>query len=323
MAALATSPLGRTGLQVTRLGYGSLNLGGKGTRSARYVDPATAERVLNVALDSGINLIDTAPDYGEAEEVIGRYLSNRRDEYFLASKCGCPVGALSALPPPPNGPRPHNYTPDNIRAGVDQSLGRMGTDHLDLVQIHESPTAAAMEANDSIATLLQLRQEGKVRFIGISSTLPNVVEHLSMDVFDSFQLPYSALQPEYETIIDQAAAKGVGVIIRGGMAQGSIATTPEAAPPHRQDQVRAQNDLWARSAVDEVLEGMSPMEFMLRYTLTHPGVTSVIVGTANPAHLADNLAAASRGPLPGSVYDQARRRLAEAGDQPGTASHRN
>jgi aryl-alcohol dehydrogenase-like predicted oxidoreductase len=318
MCALDSSLLGRTGVRVSRLGYGSLDLGGKGTRSARYVDPKVAEAVLNSALDAGINLIDTAPDYGEAEEVIGRYISSRREEYLLASKCGCPVGALGALPPPPGRPREHNYTPENIRAGVEQSLARMRTDRLDLVQVHESPTRSTMEAHDSIGELLRLKDEGKVRFIGISSTLPNVLEHLSMDVFDSFQVPYSAFQPEYEQIISRAAANGAGVIVRGGVAQGSVAITPDEVPPHRQDQARVQNDLWDRAGLDKLLGETSRMDFLLRFTLRHPGVTSVIIGTANPAHVSANVEAASRDPLPPAVYEEAGRRLAEARTSAGT-----
>jgi aryl-alcohol dehydrogenase-like predicted oxidoreductase len=318
MCALDSSVLGRTGAQVSRLGYGSLDLGGKGTRSARYVDPKVAAAVLNSALDAGINLIDTAPDYGEAEEVIGRSISHRRDEYVLASKCGCPVGALGALPPPPGRPREHNYTPGNIRAGVDQSLARMRTDHLDVVQVHESPTRSTMEANDSIAELLRIKDEGKVRFIGISSTLPNVEEHLALDVFDCFQVPYSAFQPEYEQVISRAAATGGGVIVRGGVAQGLVAIAADQAPPHRQDQARVQNDWWDRAGLDE-LRGEEPRAaFLLRFTLGHPEVNSVIVGTADPAHLAANIEAASRGPLPSAVREEAGRRLTAARTSPGT-----
>jgi aryl-alcohol dehydrogenase-like predicted oxidoreductase len=184
------------------------------------------------------------------------------------------------------------------------------------VQVHERPTRNTLEANDSIGELLRLKDEGKVRFIGISSTLPNIVEHLSMDVFDSFQLPYSAFQPEYEQVISQAAAKGAGVIVRGGLAQGSVAMAADEAPAHRQHQVRHQSDLWDRAGLDQLLGETSRMDFLLRFTLTHPDITSVIVGTANPSHLATNIAAAGLGPLPEALYQEAHRRLAEATTAP-------
>src|SRR6185369_14303611 len=124
---IPTSTLGRTGATVTKLGYGAMEL-----RSRRF-DEAEADRLLNTVLDSGINMIDTSPDYGASEEHIGRAISHRRDEYFLASKCGCPVGE-GIGETPPRGFREHIFTRENVRAGVEQSLRRMHTDHLDLVQ---------------------------------------------------------------------------------------------------------------------------------------------------------------------------------------------
>ena len=81
--------LGRTNLQVTQLGYGSMGLRGPNTWGVRVVDDGAAERILHEVLDAGINFIDTAPDYGVSEDRIGRFLSSRRDDYYLATKCGC------------------------------------------------------------------------------------------------------------------------------------------------------------------------------------------------------------------------------------------
>src|ERR1700674_5478354 len=131
MADLPKRQLGRTGLQVTALGYGSMEL--RGAPRARDTTDAQAETILNAVLDAGINFIDTSIDYGVSEERIGRYISHRRSEYYLASKCGCLVGALTA---PVGQVSPHVFTRDNIIAGVEQSLARMKTDHLDLVQFH-------------------------------------------------------------------------------------------------------------------------------------------------------------------------------------------
>src|ERR1700753_991939 len=121
-------PLGRTGTDVTILGYGAMELRGQPH------GPATADedagRLLNAVLDGGINLIDTSPDYGRSEELIGRYVGHRRDEFFLASKGGCLIGLPAAARPP----YPHDYSPGNVRAAVEQSLRRLRTDHLDLVQ---------------------------------------------------------------------------------------------------------------------------------------------------------------------------------------------
>ena len=121
--AVAKRELGRTGLQVTTLGYGAMEL--RGAPRARDITEAQAETILNKVLDAGINYIDTSIDYGLSEERIGRYISHRRTEYYLASKCGCLVGA----PPTPRGQRgQHVFTRDNVVAGVEQSLVRMKTD---------------------------------------------------------------------------------------------------------------------------------------------------------------------------------------------------
>ena len=136
--ALETRTLGKTGLEVTRLGYGAMELAGiKGP-----VDPADASKLLNQVLDSGITFIDTSPDYGASEELIGQSIAERRDEYVLASKCGCPVTIPFELK---DGRPVHLFTEENVRAAVEQSLTRMRTDHLDLVQVHMSPPRAELE----------------------------------------------------------------------------------------------------------------------------------------------------------------------------------
>src|SRR5262244_893209 len=165
MAELPKRALGRTGLQVTMLGYGAMEL--RGVPRGRDVSEDQAETILNAVLDAGINYIDTSIDYGLSEERIGRYIGRRRDEYFLASKCGCLVGA----PPAPRGERnPHVFTRENITAGIGQSLRHMNTDYLDVVQFHSSPSARTLEDNGAVEALLDLKSAGKVRYIGMSGT---------------------------------------------------------------------------------------------------------------------------------------------------------
>jgi len=301
--AIERRPLGRTGTEVTILGYGAMELRGQ-PRGPAITDEA-AGQVLNAVLDAGINLIDTSVDYGRSEELIGRYLGHRRDEYFLASKCGCPLDLPTGTPPP----YPHDYRPANVRAGVEQSLRRLGTDRLDLVQVHMSPSREQLEQDQTIGTLQSLRDEGKVRFIGMSGILPNLPGHLAMGVFDVFQIPYSALQREHEELITQAAAAGAGTLIRGGAARGTLAADKTGQPGPIGLPPGAGQERWAAAGLDGLLDGMSPMEFVLRFTLSHPGLSSTIVGTANPEHLRANLAVAGRGPLPGDLYAEALRRL--------------
>jgi aryl-alcohol dehydrogenase-like predicted oxidoreductase len=272
-----------------------------------------AGRLLNVVLDGGINLIDTSIDYGRSEELIGRYVGHRRDEYFLASKCGC---LLSPPPPGSRPPFPHDYRAANVRAGVEQSLRRLGTDRLDLVQVHMSPSRGQMAAGETIETLQAMRDEGKLRFIGMSGILPNLPDQIAMGVFDVFQIPYSAVQREHEQLITAAAATGAGTLIRGGAARGGPAGDKnwQRGPLGLAEGEGERR--WQSAGLADLLAGMSPIEFVLRFTLSHPDLSSTIVGTSNIGHLTGNLAIAERGPLPPALYEQARQRL------PGPAADR-
>src|SRR3984957_18024918 len=137
--AIMTRPLGRTGADVTILGYGAMEL--RGLPRGPEVTDEDAGRVLNAVLDGGINLIDTSPDYGRSEELIGTHVGHRGAEFSLPPKCGSPIEAPADMPPP----YPHDYRPANVRADVEQSLRRLRTDRLDLVQVQMSPSRQTLE----------------------------------------------------------------------------------------------------------------------------------------------------------------------------------
>jgi aryl-alcohol dehydrogenase-like predicted oxidoreductase len=297
MSDLPRRPLGRTGLDVTTLGYGAMEL--RNTQGAPAVSEGEASRLLNEVLDAGINLIDTSPDYGQSEELIGRSIAHRRDEYILASKCGCVPGAA--------GGAEHVHTAANIRAGVEQSLRRMRTDHLDIVQFHRSLTPREFEQDGALAEALRLRDEGKVRFVGVSGTLPNLDAQISMGVFDIYQIPYSLLQRDHEEVIARASAAGAGILIRGGVARG----TPSdwEGRTYYMRSTTDMRDEWDQAGLDDLLDGMTRIEFTLRFTLAHDDLDTTIVGTANAAHLRANLATARVGPLPSEVVSEVKRRL--------------
>jgi aryl-alcohol dehydrogenase-like predicted oxidoreductase len=301
---LPTRTLGRTGLDVTTLGYGAMEI--RGAPRGRDVTDAQAETILHAVLDAGINYIDTSIDYGVSEERIGRYIGDRRSEYYLASKCGCLVGA----PPAPRGQAgPHVYTRDNILRGVEQSLARMRTDYLDVVQFHGSPSRKALEEHGGVETVLELKRCGTVRFVGMSGTIPNLGDHIAMGVFDVFQIPYSAVEREHEALIASAAAAGAGIVIRGGAARGA---------PTEGKQEGVAWARWRQVRLDDLLDGMTAMEFILRFTFTHPDMHTNIVGTIDPGHLHHNVNVLRQGPLPDDVYAEAKRRLDAAGSRPQT-----
>jgi aryl-alcohol dehydrogenase-like predicted oxidoreductase len=303
--AIQTRQLGRTKADVSILGYGAMEL--RGLPRGPEINDEQASRVLNALLDGGITLIDTSPDYGRSEELIGHYVSHRRAEYFLASKCGCPLDPPADTPPP----HPHDYSPANVRANVEGSLRRLRTDYLDLVQVHMSPSVATMAADQTVETLTDLQREGKLRFIGMSGILPNLPEHIAMGVFDVFQIPYSAVQRDHEELITAAAEAGAGTLIRGGAARGAPSEEKNwrVSPLTQNPGVGQRN--WETGEIDELVSeaGMSKMEFTLRFTLSHPGLSTTIVGTSNPDHLASNIAVAEKGPLPDDLYAEAKSRL--------------
>jgi aryl-alcohol dehydrogenase-like predicted oxidoreductase len=192
-------------------------------------------------------------------------------------------------------------------AGVEQSLARMKTDYLDVVQFHSSPSWQSLEEHGALDALLDLKAAGKVRFIGMSGTFPHLMDHIDMGVFDVFQIPYSAVEREHEGAIAAAARQGAGIVIRGGAAKGAPTEGKQAGP---------QWERWRQAHLDDLLDGMTAMEFILRFTFTNPDLDTTIVGTINPAHLRTNLDILQQGPLLPDLYEEAKRRLAAAGSAP-------
>ena len=286
--------LGRTGLQVTQLGYGSMGLRGPKTWGVRVVEEDEADRFLNDVLDAGINFIDTAPDYGICEERIGRYLSSRRDEFYLATKCGC-----SYTQHADHIEIDHVWEADVVKSNIETSIKRLKTDHIDILQFHGGD-AETLQAAGLIDLLVEYREQGVIRFIGSSSKIPFLPDLIQLGVFDTFQIPYSCLAPEHHDLITAAAESGAGIIIRGGIAHGG----PDAAI-----QRPALNDVWTKAGLDELLTNdMTRSELILRYTLSHPHCHTTIVGTCNHAHLAENIRAGNSGALAEDLYQEVTQR---------------
>lgn len=300
---LPTATLGRTGLKVTRLGYGAMEIRGSRIWGGRPVTEVQAKTILNAVLDAGINFIDTANDYGRSEEYIGKYIANRRAEYYLATKCGCSVVRRDEN----TDDTPHVWTRENLLRGLHESLQRMKTDHVDIMQLHNPPVEET-EKNGLVEVLKDMRQQGKVRFISISTTLPHLPTYLKWGVFDTFQIPYSALERDHENWITQAAEAGIGIIIRGGVARGEPGVGLGNA------------DRWTcfeQAKLDELLDpGEARTSFLLRYTLAHPHADTIIAGTLYPEHLKQNVQTLLKGPLSPKVYAEAKRRLDGVGLTP-------
>jgi aryl-alcohol dehydrogenase-like predicted oxidoreductase len=272
-----------------------MGLRGPRTWGVRVVGDQAAERILNTVLDSGINFIDTAPDYGICEERIGRYIGSRRNEFTLATKCGCVYTQRDD-----HLEIDHQWKKEVIERNLELSLKRLKTDHIDILQFHGGQ-ADTLQREGLIDLLEGFRFQGLIRFIGVSSRLPDLPALIDLGLFDTFQIPYSCLAPEHDRLITSAAKTGAGIIIRGGIAHGG--PDAEIARP-------ALNDVWSHAKLDEVLpDGMSRAQLILRYTLSHPHCHTTIVGTCNHEHLAENIAAVEAGGLPETLCQEVARRV--------------
>ncbi|MBI3958082.1 MAG: aldo/keto reductase [Chloroflexi bacterium] len=286
---------GNTGLGVTVLGYGAMEL--------RHVDEAQAERLLNAVLDAGINFIDTSPDYGRSEDLIGKFIAQRRDEYFLATKCGCTVPHTGG----DDAPR-HIWTGAQVRHNIEHSLRRLQTDYVDIWQVH-SAEPDELAQSDVLETMLRIREEGKVRHIAVSMSgraagygYGQLRPYLDgdWDAFESIQVWYSALARASEGAMAEAAQRGKGMIIRGVV--------------RRVDPWQSLADATTKLGLDDLrVLGESAAQFLLRFALAHPGLHTTIIGTKSLEHLADNIRAVETGPLAADVLAEAKRRLDAAG----------
>jgi aryl-alcohol dehydrogenase-like predicted oxidoreductase len=294
--------LGRTGLEVTQLGYGAMEVRGERIWGGRPCSPAEADRILNAVVDAGINFIDTANDYGKSELYMGRFLAQRRNEFFVATKCGCHVQFAGD-----HDETPHIWTRDNILRNIADSLQKMQTDYVDVLQFH-NPSVDVVEANKLVDVLKELQAAGVVKYIGCSSTSPHLATYIDWGVFDVFQIPYSALERHHENLITKAAEAGADIIIRGGVARGEPGSGLG-------NEVRWE--VFEQAKLDELREsGESRTAFLLRFTLSHPHCHTTIVGTMNPHHLHENIAIAEKGALPADVYEEAKKRLDAIGQKP-------
>ena len=289
MTKFPTAVLGRTGIEVTRLGYG-----------AGHRKPMTEEEnqaMVRRVVDSGITLIDTANDYGNSEEMIGLAIPDRYSEVTVSTKCGCS----------PNG---HFWTRDNLFRGLEESLERLQTDCIDIMQTHGG-SVREFEENGAVDTLLEMREQGLVNWIGTSTNLPDLPTLIEWDVFDIFQLPYSALDRTHEEWLTKAAESGAGVLIRGGVALGEPGVGKGSV---------SEWQAFEDAGLDELREeGESRTAFILRFVANHPSAHCNLVGTTSPAHLQENIDAMQRGPLPDDVYAEATRRLDSVGVTPSPA----
>ena len=280
--------LGRTGLEVSVLGFGASEIGYQG------VALTTVSRLLNSALDAGLNLVDTAACYANSEELIGAAVGQRRHQYYLMTKCGHAAG----LPLP-------EWTPELVTRSIEQSLSRLRTDYLDVVQFH-SCDAATMRNDDLIAALLKARDHGHTRFIGFSGDGKDAAYAVATGIFDTLQISVSlADQEALETVLPQAVTHDMGIIAKRPLANAAWIYSRWRIGSY-------ERPYWdrLRKLKYGFLRDDSPTAFgtALRFTLSVPGVHTAIVGTTRPSRWEQNAALLATGPLAPSEYEAIRQR---------------
>lgn len=297
--------LGRSGLRVSAITLGTMGFGGTGwARPVGQIDLEGARRQVAMAREAGVNLFDTADAYsdGLSEEILGKALGADRDEVLVATKVRFPIGT---------GPNDAGLSRHHIMRSVDASLRRLGTDHIDLYQVHEwdghTPLRETLEALDDLV------RAGKVRYVGCSNyaawhlmkALWTADRH-DLTPFVSTQVYYSALTRDIEhEIVPAAIDQGIGILvwspIAGGLLSGKYrrGVEPPAGSRHLTEWSEPPVDDEDRlyDIIDALVEigdahGVSAARVALAYTMSRPGVTSLVIGARTDEQLADNLAAA-------------------------------
>jgi aryl-alcohol dehydrogenase-like predicted oxidoreductase len=283
-----TRRLGKTGYAVSVLGFGASEIG--------YQDVAASkvEKLLNSALDGGLNVIDTAACYETSEELIGAAVAGRRPEYFLFTKCG----HASGLPL-------KDWTPALVEQSLARSLKRLRTDYVDLLQFHTC-TAAEMRHNGLIEALVRAKEKGFARAIGYSGDSADALYAIETGVFDTLQTSVSiADQEAIELTIPAAVARDMGVIAKRPIANAAWMFSRWRVGDY-------EKPYWRRlKKLDyDFLQGdpETAVETALRFTLSVPGVGTAIVGTSKPSRWAENAALAANGILEPSRFEAIRAR---------------
>ncbi|MCK6628988.1 MAG: aldo/keto reductase [Anaerolineae bacterium] len=315
--------LGNTGLKVSELCLGAMTFG-------READEAISRRILDRFVEAGGNFIDTADVYtqGASEEIVGRWLQGKnRDDFIIATKVRFPMG---------QGPNDVGLSRKHILAGVEASLRRLGTDYIDLYQVHCWDGATPL--TETLSTLNDLVRSGKVRYLGASNysgwQLQKAIDlsrGMGWEAFTCLQPLYNLLDRSLEwELLPVCQNEGLGIIpwspLRGGWLSGKF-RRGMSAPPEGTRVKMAEEQGWSESwsaynnehtwsvldALFAVAEeaGKSPAQVAINWLLQRPGVTAPIIGARNMEQLESNLGAAGW-----SLSDEHLARLSQAGDQP-------
>ncbi|MEV6286459.1 aldo/keto reductase [Kribbella sp. NPDC051770] len=299
--------LGRTGVWVSEIALGAMSFGGKDHpvfSAIGGLEQPDVDRMVGAALDAGVNFVDTADVYadGESEVLLGKALGNRRKDVILGTKLLAPVGP---------GPNDQGLTRLHVMRSLEDSLRRLGTDHIDLYQIHNWDHVTPIE--ETLAALDDAVRQGKVRYLGASNLAAwqiskalgvSALHHQSKFVANQINYSLLARQPEGE-LVPMALQEGVSLTVWQPLMGGFLTGKFDRGGKTTDDQSRRSQtgadfvpfDEERGYDVVDVLRvvadrhGVSPARVALAWLLAQPAVTSVIVGSRKLEQLTDNLAA--------------------------------
>jgi aryl-alcohol dehydrogenase-like predicted oxidoreductase len=298
--------LGKSGLRVSTITLGTMGFGGTGWASTvGQIDVDGARRQIAMARDAGVNLIDTANIYsnGLSEEILGKAIGADRDEVLIATKVRLPMG---------DGPNDAGLSRHHIIGSVEASLRRLGTDHIDLYQVHEWDGQTPLE--ETLAALDDLVRWGKVRYIGCSNFAAWqmmkslwVADRKGLTPFVSNQVHYSLQTRDIENeIVPASVDQGIGILVWspmvGGLLSGKYRRGVEPPAGSRHVEGWGEPPVYDIEKLYDIVEELiaiadghsaTASQVALAYTLAKPAVTSLIVGARTEQQLSENLAAAS------------------------------
>jgi len=286
--------LGRTGLDVSVLGFGSSEIGFERT------GVATVRRLLHDALEAGLDVIDTAECYGDSEALIGAALGGRRRDVHLFTKCGHFAGTGC-----------DDWRPASLERSIARSLRRLRTDYVDLLQLHTC-SEADLRRGDVIDVVERARERGQARFVGYSGDGAAARYAVECGRFDTLQTSVSVADQEaLELTLPMARVRNVGVIAKRPIANAAWRAGHRPANTYHQpywDRLqRLDYDFLRRPAAEAI--GVA-----LRFTAAVPGVHTLIVGTTRPGRWRENAARLAPGALPPAEFERIRARWSAVAD---------
>jgi aryl-alcohol dehydrogenase-like predicted oxidoreductase len=288
--------LGKTGLEVSRLGFGGVEID-----RGPEVTQAVVDELLGSAIDAGLNLIDTAAAYGDSEKLIGGAIAKRRKDVVLLSKCG----ALERF-------TRSDWSKQGILETIQTSLRNLQTDHLDVAQLH-SCGLEILKQGEVIEALIVAKERGYTRFAGYSGDGFDAKYAVEMDFFDTLQTSLSiADQQAIELTIPLAKERDMGVIAKRPIANAVWRgkDKPEDSYHHEYwERIRKLKYDFLKKSVEESIATA------LRFTLSVEGVTTAIVGTAKPKRWQENANYVAEGALAPEEFDSIRERWKEVADE--------